>query len=280
MATTSENKQETPTFTLKAPGWFVGLLPHLKELRNRIMVCAIVIVVTTGIAFSFPHYIFEALLSRSAPDITFIYTNVTDMAFTYAKVSLYFGLAMASPVILYEVLMFVQPALTSRERRWLYLVLPMVLVLFVVGVLYAYYIFIPPSLYVLISYHWVPEIGTKILPMINIGSYMSFVVRAIFWIGVFFELPAIIFLLAKMGLVTHKLLASHWRGILMLIVIFGALITPTGNPVNQNFHDIIWIDTGFIVSLPVLGLYLLSIGLAWLGRKPRDASLVVIPAKG
>jgi sec-independent protein translocase protein TatC len=121
------------------------------------------------------------------------------------------------------------------------------------------------------QYKWIPEVGTRIVPMIRIGSYISFIIKGLFWIGLCFELPAIIFILARIGLVSHRWLLKQWRWATIGIFIFAAFITPTGNVINQNVSDIVLLDLGFIVSGPLIVLYLLSILLAWLAKRTDKA---------
>jgi sec-independent protein translocase protein TatC len=184
-------------------------------------------------------------------------------------VALYSGLALAIPYILYQVIAFVNPALTSKEKRYLYFLLPLVLFFFVSGVAFCYFIFLPPSLKLFIQYHWVPEVGTRIIPMMDIGGYISFVAQVLFWVGICFEFPAIVFILAKIGLVSHKWLLRQWKWATSIILIFSVLITPTGNPLNQSASEIFWLDLGFIASLPLIFLYFFSVFLAWIARRPK-----------
>lgn len=247
----------------------VPILQHLNELRKRILKCVVAILLATVMSFLFARYVFEALLAPAPSTLTFIYTGITTMAFTYAKVALYSGLAIAIPFILYQVIAFINPALTNKEKRYFYFLLPLVLVFFVAGIAYGYFIFLPPSLKLFVQYHWVPEVGTRILPMLDIGGYISFVAQALFWVGICFEFPAIVFILSKIGLVSHKWLLRQWKWVTAIILIFSVLITPTGNPLNQKASEIFWLDLGFIASFPLIGLYILSVFLAWIGRRPK-----------
>ncbi|MGD0856313.1 MAG: twin-arginine translocase subunit TatC [Dehalococcoidia bacterium] len=252
-----------------------SIIHHLAELRRRIIVSLVVIIVASSVSFTFARYAFEFLLSNVPSNINFVYTDITEMAGTYVSVSLYCGLLIASPVIIYQIIAFIHPALTGQEKRYLYTIMPMILAFFFAGAAYAYYVFLPPTLELLMQYKWIPEVGTRIIPMIKIGSYISFTASALFWIGLCFELPALIFLLAKIGLVSYRWLLKQWKWAIIGIFIFAGLITPTGNPANQNISDIILLDLGFIVSAPIFILYFLSILLAWLAKKPEKAPLVV-----
>jgi sec-independent protein translocase protein TatC len=191
------------------------------------------------------------------------------MMMTYAKVALYSGLALAIPYILYQVIAFINPALTDKEKRYFYFLLPLVLVFFVAGVAYGYFILLPKSLTLFIEFHWIPQIGTTIIPMLDIGGYITFVTQTLWWVGICFEFPAIAFILAKIGLVSHKWLRRQWRWVTIVLYLFSAFITPTGNFINQSVSDIFWLNLGFIAFLPLIGLYVLSIFLAWIARRPK-----------
>jgi sec-independent protein translocase protein TatC len=245
------------------------LLSHLKELRKRLMYSVWAILLATVGSFLFAKYVFSALMAIAPPNITFIYTGVMTMALTYAKVALYSGIAIVIPFILYQLIAFIDPALTSREKRYLYSMLPMILFFFIAGVAYSYFIFLPPSLKLFITFHWVPQVGTQIVPMLDIGGYISFVAQCLWWVGVAFEFPAVIFILAKFKLVSHRWLLKQWKWAVAIILIGSALITPTGNPLNQTVSEMFWLDLGFIASAPLLGIYFLGVFLAWWARRPK-----------
>ena len=111
-----------------------------------------------------------------------------------------------------------------------------------------------------------------VVPLLNIGSYMSFVARSLLWIGLLFEIPVVIFFLARFGLVSHRALLRRWRWATLGSVFIAAVLTPTGNPFQQHLYDIVVMDTGFVVSVPILALYFGSVLLAWKARKLRQAS--------
>lgn len=248
------------------------ILAHLNELRKRLLLSGGAILLATVGSFLFARYVFEALLAPAPTTITFIYQSVTEMGFTYAKVALYSGIALAIPFIVYQMISFINPALTSKEKRYVYSLLPLIMVCFAGGLAYGYFIFLPPSLELFIQYHWVPQVGTRIIPMLNIGSYISFVALALFWVGICFEFPAIIFLLAKIGLVSHKWLLKQWKWATSIILLFSVLITPTGNPLSQSASSIFWLDLGFIASFPLLFLYFSGVFLAWIAHRQKTAA--------
>ena len=242
---------------------FIG---HIGELRHRLLKCVIVLVITIGISFFLTEpYIFPTLISPvkdllSANEINFIFTQMTEMIGTYMKVSLAAGIILAMPYLVYQLLMFVSPALTRREKKRVYLLLPWITLMFIAGVAFGYFILIPPATSFLMTF------GSNIAdPMIKIGNYISIVTRLLVASGAVFETPVIILFLARLGIVKAKMLSSKRRHAIVAAFILAAIITPTFDPINQS-----------LVALPLIVLYEISIWLAKLVQ-PKEA-LVVTPA--
>ncbi len=242
---------------------FIG---HLGELRHRLLKCVIVLVITVGISFFLTEpYIFPTLISPvkdllSAEEINFVFTQMTEMIGTYMKVSLAAGIILAMPYLVYQLLMFVSPALTRREKKRVYLLLPWITLMFIAGVAFGYFILIPPATSFLMTF------GSSIAtPMIKIGNYISIVTRLLVVSGAVFETPVIILFLARLGIVKAKMLSSKRRHAIVAAFILAALITPTFDPVNQS-----------LVALPLIVLYEMSIWLAKLVQ--RKEARVVTPA--
>lgn len=225
---------------------------HLEELRKRLIISLVALAIATIIAFPFTPLVFQ-ILTRPAPGIKPIYIEVTEMLGTYFKVAIITGLALAMPVILYQVVMFVAPGLTRSEKRYLYLLLPGVILSFIIGVLFGYFVLLPPAIGFLLTFG--SDIAT---PQIRIGNYVSTVTTLLLWLGLSFETPIIIYFLARIGLITPKMLAGGRRFAVVGAFILGAVITPTFDPVNQS-----------LVAFPLILLYELGIWLAklaWRGR--------------
>ena len=234
---------------------------HLDELRKRLFIAALAMVVGTVIAFVFHRDILDILKDPAGrylavPEATLIYTDLTENLGISMKVSLLGGFILALPVVVYELVMFIAPGLTPRERRYVLLFLPGVTAAFVAGVLFGYFVLLPPALRFLLTFN--TDIAT---PMIRVGSYTNLVIRLLFWLGVVFETPILMFLLAKLRLVSHKTFARRRRIAVVAAFVLGALITPTFDPINQT-----------LVALPIIALYETGIWLAWLARRGEKAS--------
>ncbi len=243
---------------------------HLEELRRRLTISVAAILVTTAVAFVFHERILDVLI-RPAEGFGSdggkpIYTEVTEFLGITMKVSLLAGVVGALPVVLYQVVMFVAPGLTSRERRYLFLLLPASLLAFAAGAAFGYFVLFPPMVSFLLSFG--SDVAT---PMIKIGNYINLMVSLLFWMGVIFETPLVLFFLAKIGVVTPRFLARQRRYAIVVAFILGAMITPTLDPINQS-----------LVALPIIVMYELGIWLAklaYLGRTATSKDLSKSPAQ-
>ena len=242
----------------------LSFMEHLGELRRRVVICVIAVLAGSAASFVFYEDIIE-LLSRPAYDlrgsqgIELVFIEITELLTTAVKVSFVAGFVLALPVILYQVIMFVAPGLTGRERRYLFLFLPMALVAFACGVAFCYFVLIPPALRFLLGFSDVAE------PLIRISNFVNLMVRLLFWMGVAFETPLIMYMLAQLGIVSARQLSRFRRVWVVLAFLLGAIITPTFDPVNQT-----------LVAGPLLVLYELGVLLAKLaGRSRRNAETAV-----
>ena len=235
----------------------LSFMEHLAELRRRVLVCALAIVVGTAVSFVFFEEIMAFLVAPSGLETgeggQLVITEVTEFLTTAFKVSVLSGFVLALPIVIYQVIMFVAPGLTPRERRMLFTFLPLTLLAFVAGMAFGYYVLTPPALHFLINF------GDDIVtPFIRISNIVNLMVRLLFWMGVAFETPLIMFVLAQLGIVSSRRLARFRRVWVVVAFILGALITPTFDPVNQT-----------LVALPLLALYEFGVLLAKLAERGR-----------
>jgi len=246
----NREKAPSPTGDRRLP-----LSLHLEELRRRLTRAALGVLVATAVSFALTPRIFHLLL-RPAGDIKPVFLDLTEMIGAYFQVAMLGGLVLAIPVILYEVVMFVAPGLTPRERRYLFWLLPSAAASFLVGAMFSYFVLLPPALRFLLTF------GTDIAtPQIRIGNYISVVTRLMLWTGLGFETPLVLFFLAKIGLVTYRGLSRFRRFAFIGAFVMGAIITPTFDPINQS-----------LVAMPLILLYEIGIWLARLAapaRKPQ-----------
>ena len=237
-------------------------LGHLGELRQRLIRCVIAVVIASIISFVFFKPIFYYLI-LPAGDINLVYIEMTEMIGTIMKVCLTSGIILAMPYLTYQLLMFVSPALTRKEKRYVYLILPWIALMFVGGVAFGYFILIPPATRFLITF------GSDIaVPQIKIGNYISIVSRLLLAIGLAFEMPVVTTFLARLGIITSKWLASKRKIAIISAFILAAIITPTFDPINQS-----------LVAVPLIILYEMSIWLAKLvqRKEPREVTSLATP---
>ncbi|MFH1141471.1 MAG: twin-arginine translocase subunit TatC [Chloroflexota bacterium] len=227
---------------------------HLEELRRRLFVAALAVAIGTVVAFVFHREVIQILVRPAIKaGSPLIFTEVTEMLGVSMKVSLMGGLILALPVVAYELVMFVSPGLTPRERRYVYLFLPGITIAFICGVAFGYFVLIPPAMGFLLTFN--ADIAP---PMIRIGNYISLILTLLFWMGVVFEIPVFMFGLARLRVISYRRFAQWRKFAIVSAFILGAMITPTFDPVNQT-----------LVSAPIVLLYEIGIWLAWLAR-PRE----------
>ncbi len=225
----------------------MSIWDHLEELRSRLFkaIMALVIGTLLGVAVATP--VLEFL--KQPYGRAFLVTDPTGGVVQYFRVALLVGGILSIPVITYQLLMFVLPGLTKRETRMLLYSIPPVTLLFLVGVVFAWFILIPPALNFLVNFQtdlfradWTAD------------RYLGFVTALLFWMGVAFETPLIFFVLSILGFVTPRPLLKNWRIAVVGAAIAAAVITPTVDPVNM-----------MLVMGPLMALYLLSILLVSIG---------------
>jgi sec-independent protein translocase protein TatC len=235
-----------------------GAVEHLVELRHRIFVVLGVLVVGGVFAALFANQILS-LLTAPAKGVPLIVLKPTDMIWVYFEVILSVSAIFALPVLIYETLMFVRPALETPQEISVFKAMaivgmPMVIIFFIGGVAFAYFIMLPVGLKYLSSFG--SDLAT---PSWNYRDYNSFAMSVLLWIGAAFETPLIMALLARLGLVTPQAMLKQWRYAIVGIAVVAAMITPTVDPVNMA-----------LVMGPLLLLYFLGIFFARLVYRPRS----------
>ena len=235
---------------------------HLDELRRRLFVASLVTIAMTVVAFVFHRQILTLLIqpaeSLQGDNIQLIYTRATEMLGISMKISLLGGLMLAFPLLVYQLVMFVSPGLTPKEKRYLYVSMPGIFLAFVAGVAFGYLILLPPAMRFLLTFN--TDIAS---PFISIGDYINLMVNLLFWLGIVFETPVVMFMLAKLRIVTYKTFVRGRKLAVILAFILGAMITPTFDPINQS-----------LVAIPIVMLYEIGILLARFARR-REESLPV-----
>ena len=233
----------------------MSILDHLGELRDRLIKSVVALLVGTVLSLAFTPRLLEFLIAPMGGKQP-ISLKPTESIIIYFKVALVAGAVLAMPVIIYQFLMFILPGLTKEERKYLRVIVPGASLLFATGVAFATFVMLPFTIKYLQSF-----LADIIQPTYSIDYYISFVTTLMFWVGVIFETPLIIAFLARLGVISPKMLSSNRKYAIVLIAILAAVITPTPDPVNMA-----------LVMVPLLVLFEVGIILARIVYRPRATS--------
>lgn len=214
---------------------------HIDELRKRLFVAVLSLAVTTVIGFALVPIMLDVITVPVGGIENLQSIEVTENIGVFMRLSLLCGFTLAFPVIIGEILAFIAPGLNKNEKRWIFVTIPIATLLFLSGVAFSYFVMLPTAVPFLIEFLGVPTTPRLL-------SYIKFSTSLIFWLGIGFELPILVFALAKFKLVTPKMLLQQWRIAIVIIAVLAAAITPTVDPVNMA-----------ILMVPLFLLYLLSI---------------------
>lgn len=229
-----------------------ALLEHVDVLRKHLLRMILALVVGVGISAFFTRQIMDFISKPIGGIATLQAIDVTESVGVFMRVALMGGFALALPYIAFEVWLFAAPGLRPKARQMGLLGIPLALIFFLGGMAFAYFLLLPTALPFLLNF-----MGVNTIP--RISSYVEFVTGLLFWIGIAFEFPLVIYVLSLMGIVKPGMLLKNWRYAIVIIAILAAAVTPTVDPVNMA-----------LVMAPMIVLYTLSIGLsqvAVLGRR-------------
>ena len=235
-------------------------MQHTLELRKRLGWTVVCFLICTFAAFAFHNQIFSLLMEpaedfASAPNNKPIYTELTEYLSAAFKVSLFAGIILSTPIIIYQAVMFASPGLNKKEKIYLWILIPSSLTLFLTGAAFGYWILLPPMIKFLLTF------GSDVAsPFIKIGNYTNIMISLLFWMGLIFETPLIMFFLSKIGLVNYKMLRRYRRHTVVLAFVLGAIITPTIDPITQS-----------LVAIPIILMYEAGIWLSWLATRKKQS---------
>jgi sec-independent protein translocase protein TatC len=232
----------------------MGFLDHLEELRKRIIYSIIAIAVGFFACWGYAENIYEIMqrpimdaLQHNGLSAKLVYLNPTEPFNLYLKVGAMAGLFVASPFVLYQIWCFISPGLYRNEKRYVMPFMVSTVALFLAGGYFGYKLVLPAALVFLIGY------GKAFQPMITLTEYSSLFLTLIVGMGAIFEMPILVFFLALMGIVSAGWMWRNLRYSILIIFIIAAVITPTTDILNMC-----------IFAAPMVALYVLSIGIAWL----------------
>ncbi|MDD5448010.1 MAG: twin-arginine translocase subunit TatC [Actinomycetota bacterium] len=232
----------------------MSYLQHLEEFRRRLIVCFIALVVGIFVCWYFGWDILY-IIKRPAGDMPLNYLKPIEPFLCRFKLSLFGALIICLPVILYEVLAFLSPALEEKERRLTFAVLAMVIFFFACGVVLGYFYILP------VGIKWLLGLaGKEMTAVISASEYISFAGWFLLAFGIAFETPMFIWLLVALDILSPEDLRKQWRYAYIIILVLSAIITPDWNPVTM-----------LMVGAPMIALYEISIALAKISAKRKAA---------
>jgi sec-independent protein translocase protein TatC len=246
----------------------MSLADHLRELRRRVVISIIAILLGSGVGWWKYDWIFEKLITPikeiaaergTTLAATVNFSGITDAFSILITVGLFVGVVLASPVWLYQIWAFIVPGLTSRERRTAILFLLAAVPLFVAGCALGY-LTLPRAAHALLSF--TPQDATNILPA---DSYLNFVLKFILAFGLAFLLPVFLVGLNAAGVLPARVMIRSWRPAVFLIFLFAAMMTPSPDPWSMIF-----------LAIPMVGLFFGAVGVGFLldrRRSRRDTSI-------
>jgi len=264
---TSDNQLEVTPSSSSEPedgsGGQMTFFEHLIELRKRIINSLVAIVVGAAVGwFVAPKFVnaitipIQKALKAHHLNPQLVYTGPTDYLSLLIKLSIYLGLVMGSPVILYQIWLFVAPALYKRERSAITGFLFSTVFLFLAGIAFAYFVALPHILNFLVGFQG------PVVPLIKIDDYFDLVFLVIVALGLVFELPVLIFFLTLFGIVTPKFLIDNTKYAVLVITVVAAIVTPTPDALTM-----------LMVMGVMTGLYFVGVGVSWVVVRNRERRL-------
>ena len=236
-----DNYTETEA-TLMEEASSMSVVDHLSELRMRLVVAIVAIIICTLGAY---YYVEDILQILVAPAGKLYYTKPTEAFFTYMKISIVAGCIISSPIWFYQLWAFIVPALSKGEKKVTFMVVPTAVTLFVVGVLFSYYLVLPMAIQFFIGF------GTdELQPLFSIGQYIDFVIAFVLPFGITFELPLILIALGVMGILSSERLRQYRKMFILVAFVVGAAISPTPDMLSQT-----------MIAGPMILLYEISYGV-------------------
>lgn len=239
------------------------IIEHLEDLRKSLIISVVAILVAAMFSFYYSEEILTIIMAPlSALNEDLVVTGVTEAFFVKFKLSFLAGFILAFPIVVVAVWRFIKPALYPNERKYVYILFPVTICLFVGGILFAYF-----GILKLVLNFFIYISGENLETMFKVDQYVSFVLAFTIPFGIIFELPVIVFFLSKLGVVTYEWLAKNRKYALLVIVILAAAFTPGPDPISQVF-----------MAVPVYLLYEISIWVAKIAR-PSEKRKAELAAK-
>lgn len=225
----------------------MSIWEHLGELRKRLVLSVLAVLIIGSFCYIYWEFLLKILV-QPVGNRQLIYLNIMEPFIARFKLAMWAGFLIAFPFVLYQILVFVVPGLTKKEKSFLIIMVFLMVVLFYSGVLFGYKYVLKTGI------TWLEAQGSGIVKAnLTVSEYISFVSLFLLAFGISFETPAIILLLTRINLIRPIDLIKQWRIVITFILIFSAIITPDWSPITM-----------FLMAIPMLFLYILGVGLSWI----------------
>jgi sec-independent protein translocase protein TatC len=220
-------------------------MDHLEEFRKRIIISSAVILIAAGFCYTYAYRILK-ILTKPAGKITLVYLSPLEPFMVKFKIAIWAGVFVAMPILIYQVLAFIAPALKSKEKKYVYPAVFFLFLLFILGVVFGYNFIMPVGISWLFG-----QAGDALKANLTASSYINFAALFLFAFGISFETPLVILLLVKLRVVTPRALRENWRIAYLGILLFSAIATPDWSPVTM-----------IVMAIPMIILYEISVLLS------------------
>jgi sec-independent protein translocase protein TatC len=260
---TPNTQNSTPT---EEPGGAMTFFEHLSELRKRIIYSLYAIGIGAFIGIYLSKYFIEWInkpmlkaLADAHLDPKLIYTHPAGALNLVITIGVYLGIVLASPIVLYQIWLFVAPALYKHERGAITGFMFSTVFLFLGGIAFGYFVTLPYILHFLVNPGPLFALGHDVVPMTSVNEYFDLILLILLGMGLMFELPVLIFFLSLFGIVTPKFLWKNFRYAILIIAVVAAIVTPTPDA-----------TTMLIFMAPMIGLYFLGIAVSAVVTRRRE----------
>lgn len=230
------------------------LVEHLTELRNRIVYMAVALVAAILVSYNFAEILVKDMIGI-VPDINFVFIAPAELLLSYIKIAVIIGLVVSAPFLITQIWLFISPGLEKKERRTIVFSLMFGGVFFIIGAVFAYIIVLPLMIQFFMSFQM-----EGIEEMISFNNYLSLVMNTVLSFGLIFEMPSIMVILTRLGVVRSKFLRSNRKYIILVIFVLAAVLTPP-DVISQT-----------LLALPIILLFELGIFLSRIVERKRDAA--------
>jgi len=258
MADTAAEFTEAPTENDEHELPKMSFLEHLEELRKRLIVSIVALGAGFLVCWNFADRIFgwieQPLVKFLPPGEKLVYTKLTEPFLLYMKVAFFAGIFVASPIILWQLWLFISPGLYKRERRYAAPFIIIASLFFMAGGYFGWRVILPGACKFFL------ETGTQFRQMVKIDEFYSFASTIILAAGLIFETPILIFFLARLGVVTPAFLLQKSKWAIVISFVIAAIVTPSPDPFNQT-----------ALALPMIVLYFIGVGVAYVFQKKQTA---------